>query len=112
MNVVAHVSQLSAHDAHRAEVYIGAMMVMRTIRKVNAVERWVKNQVVLEAELVDNTARAKVAECREWLIEAAAYEQANGSGSLIDRAHPFWVEGIEPALRRARKIQLAGARST
>lgn len=82
-----------------------AMILMRRVGDVRAVRRWLCNPDVIAQNQIDSEAAVQIAECREWFVSADAHEKVNGTGSLIDRTHPFWVNSLEPALRRVEQIQ-------
>lgn len=93
-----------ATDEHKHRVYVEAMMLMREIREVQAVGRWLRNPHVLAQEQADTKAAKQIAECREWHNGALAHEKVHGRGSLLDREHPFWIDHLEPARHRAKQI--------
>ena len=81
-----------------------AMLLDREIRHVRAVRRWLSDPHVLARAEEDPEAAIRLAECREWLAGAVEHEKVHGAGSLLDRGHPYWVESLEPALRRAEQV--------
>lgn len=94
----------ASEERRRNLVSVDAMLLMRAIRKTDSVKSWLNDPNVLAADRGGGVSSAQIAECRQWLVGAIAFEQANGRGSLIDRTHPFWIEDLEPALRRATEI--------
>ena len=52
-------------------------------------------------DAVEPEAGAVFAAAREWLREAAAFEEANGAGSRLDRSHPWNVDNM-PMIERWR----------
>lgn len=82
----------------------GAMLLMREIRHARAVESWLHDPEVLARAEEDAASARRLAECREWLVRALEHERLHRAGSLIDRTHPFWVDGLAPAMRRTGRL--------
>ena len=82
-----------------------AMRLVRDVGDVVLVSRWLDNPEVLARGEEDGEAAAGIAEAREWLAGALEHERIHGAGSAIDRTHPFWVNGLEPGLRRVEEIR-------
>ncbi len=82
-----------------------AMRLVRDVGDVVLVSRWLANPEVLARGEEDGEAAAGIAEAREWLAGALEHERVHGAGSAIDRTHPFWVNGLEPARLRGEEIR-------